>query len=274
MLAEIQKIATKHPDNRLSAVLHPLIFSQEAETQKADFPEDQPAILARALIYVYCGTYPDLALKNIVPNEHQFSGVEEDYDEQSLCAKRVLHATMFALAVKLCDDAMKNYARVAFRALWYKEPGILDNNCCATATCENNLEIFKVQRIIYDSTPARERDLRDIVVHSAQFEIQDTNLMASSYFRDALCGHPEFSVDLVTYPLTSMMAKCEACEWVTSILSKICTFCQKWVDDCTEDCWRDFLMEKECLTCFSKGLVPVVELSILTVPDHTLQINH
>ncbi|KPI40461.1 uncharacterized protein AB675_7480 [Cyphellophora attinorum] len=158
-------------------------WNTESQESKIDLPEDDPAIVARVLHYIYtgdCESYDNAVGHQLLfhPLGQQADGETTTSSEPSREASEgpdfkeaLLHVYMFAAGVKFGNAGLKELARKAFSDAFH------DISC----ECLDNIaHIETVFAAVYSTTPTYERDLQQ----SAQ-RLDAPGLAATSSFQIA-----------------------------------------------------------------------------------------
>ncbi|KAI9878895.1 MAG: hypothetical protein M1830_010199 [Pleopsidium flavum] len=166
--------------------------AKEAETRTIELKEDDPYMVWRMILYLYCLDYNDL--KVVLP-----SGVSsEDFANNAI----LINVHMYTMGDKYGIGGLKKVAEAKFED--------------AVKQMENPLQFLPAVVKIYKSTPAADRGLRDVTVRLATLSVK--SLMASTTFKEIVVKVPEFACDVInwtsknaTKPATTFLTSCRGC---------------------------------------------------------------
>ena len=234
---------------------------QEGQTSTMNLPDDDPAILARALTFMYIGTYStDLCPTIAGVKLDCFSGIqdtftcrskeEDEYQEDA----SLLHTHMFAFAEMYDILSLREYAKLAFLRTWYGEP---EEEAGPFADWFDD-KTRTIVRAIYTTTPASVMDLRSLVISTFLLYQHDDDIKQFPDYRKFYRELPEFGLDLATYSIDIPGQQCASCHKKQVAIVGECA-CGR-VDSCeNEVCRRKWCEKSCCLNCFSIGTMSYPE---------------
>ena len=178
---------------------------QEGQTSSVNL-EDDPALVARLIVFAYTTTYPTASLTSDGLKVDQFAGVDDDSfaerEETDLkwLDRAILHSRMYALADKYGATSLKQHSRQRFFISYAesdeydsdKFPGdfkldidIVESNQSVEGAVDSDSSMSdeeediedwpgtsawkdscRVIALVYSTTPVHDRGLRDIVLDS------------------------------------------------------------------------------------------------------------
>lgn len=199
---------------------------------RVHFPEDNPKLIARLILFLYTNHYPRIADGDeddckvaADRNERWFSSLRSllnqstdifnlSFEDETLQTwdtdSMLVHALMHALADKfdvpnLLEQARRNYDQAA--------------KCFQVGrVCFN--DFAESVKIVYRTTGNDDRRLRDITLSAARVELEvmrnaDTEEDPDEQnvlFRDLLLSTPEYAVELLITNLRKTPVKCQTCQ--------------------------------------------------------------
>jgi BTB/POZ domain len=232
--------------------------SQEALEDKVDFPEEDPKLIARLILFLYTNYYPlwqnpyhegdeqkanakwFKALRSLLaPSDDPFllpveaKGFPDSYGD-SLAIDAAMHNLADKYDIpKLAVEARRNYMQARKRLIcWYPV-----------------FEVFAESvKIVYQTTTPTDRRLRDIALLVGQDTLEDMRVIREfeeeaedgPLMKELLMGTPEFALELLTIDLKIVRVVCDDCE-TPYFVSDICDcggrgICGK--KKCTDDPWK------------------------------------
>lgn len=244
-----------------------------------DLLDEDPAIIARLLAFMYTGEY---CVKSLTTTPsgiqlNQFLGVENSLvvSNNDWCNKCVLHCHVFALADKYDLPLLRTAAYVRFTQSYHeddKDEGLSnagenakdgqdadndeDDSEDIVYTDEELQYISVIIREVYGSTPATVRELRRVIILNMQDSVKDL-IFNNPAMRAALTEVPDFACDLAIahqsgpYVLESKCSACGESEWDINV-QELCA-CGK--TGCCErpECQQKWTRESICTDCFAVG---------------------
>lgn len=143
---------------------------KEAKEARIELKEEDPAIVARVLLFVYTENYPSTL---VAPAQSQLAGIEDDYSnysEDNIDMGQLvnLHLEMFAIATRLgikdlCDTARGRFA--ATLGEWVCPESVDDPGCFFRLP-----GIVDIIKKVYTTTPEDHRQLRDVIAFHASLD--------------------------------------------------------------------------------------------------------
>lgn len=230
------------------------------------FGEDDPDLLARALIFLYTSQYPDSDISNATSQvaHGQFTALNDAYkiSPDSYSTKCRLHAAMYSIADKYRIATLKTWRRRCFARAWLDRD---DEKAQSTSlTAEDAANYLAVVPFVYDSTPASDRGIRNIVVLGAQFDFQRRHGLAQNAMQHLIKTTPDFAFDLISLPLERGFRRCRSCCAQEAV--QLSTYNTCGLQDCQYTRCSGVDREGlECLKCFSVGQMAKQEGSRITL---------
>lgn len=238
---------------------------QESKTAQVSLPEDEPALIARMIIFAYTLAYHTGSIQSPKPEHEQFKNILDPYgdkptDNQSYdwTTRSKLHIRMYALADKYEIASLKQQSRqrfvFAFTGLDEYQPNAFCNQQFdhveepLVQYQDRQLELAQMLRFIYSSTPEHDRGLRDIVLHQLLYAHRDRKIdwpLKSKELLAAISETHQLALDLAIRRFSSFLYKCDICHERSYPL--------EWRCDCggVDDCTRVHCIEarKRSLLC-------------------------
>ena len=200
---------------------------QESKCNILKVPDDDPALIARALTCMYLGAYSNSISPVLgfelptftcgIVDSHAIRHVgDRRPNQRDLCK---LHISACIVADKYDIVSMQKYSRQEFVKAWYES--VDSNGYCIEGNEDDEDEKFEawftphVQAIVldaYEDTPAHLRDFRDPIVASLllSMEAEPDNVRKNTAFRKCLKELPNLAADLLTHRLGDG-TKCSSC---------------------------------------------------------------
>ncbi|KAK5946893.1 hypothetical protein PMZ80_001038 [Knufia obscura] len=184
--------------------------------------------------FLYTGNYPKThvahtGVKSFIPlpDTYVVAGRED-----------LLHASMYAMGVKYGVKDLAFTAAEAFRRLGPGNGKIFESN-----------DWPDLSAFIYNSTPVKDRHLRNIVVRQFQWALHhDRSLLDMDKLEKLLNEIPSLAFDLATIPLTKDTYKCSGCSHWQHALTLRCEHKERHKANDNE-CFKLGLKEQECFKC-------------------------
>jgi hypothetical protein len=242
---------------------------QETVESAVTFPEDDPKVIARLILFLYTSYYlhktPDTdADDDLDANETWFNCLRslhrpsddvfiyetdakifEAWNIDGLATDAKMHALADRLDVpKLATEARKNHlqAKVRLESYEYLE------------------EFFQSVTVVYATTSSTDRRLRDIAVfaiHKQLDALQDSenengDTKEDDLLRKLLVSTPQYTLELLTINVKKFHVWCDACHKKFTRTATTCAcgmrgFCGD--EDCRNGDWSNI----ECVTCKEFG---------------------
>ncbi|KAK5100239.1 hypothetical protein LTR70_001773 [Exophiala xenobiotica] len=175
---------------------------RESFESKIELPEDEPEVVARALIYLYTGKYESDDIASGMAGEvRQFSSLSDRYSRASqtwntdceLCIK------MYNLAGKLMLPELQAELRNIFLRAYY---GHREPNYAGTShdplTEEGNKDRRALIELVYSTNRSFDWTFKDVLVQNAHTMIEDYGALAMKGFQDMLRDIPGFTLDVAS----------------------------------------------------------------------------
>ncbi|KAK5949078.1 hypothetical protein OHC33_009819 [Knufia fluminis] len=213
---------------------------KEGQQAKATF-EESPAIIARLLIFLYKGSYPegDIAQSAI----EQFQNIEDE-----LCRPNQqlwLHARMYALASMLDLNDLFDAARIAFHK------AIISDAWLSQETWPD------LVHYVYTSTVPSEGHIRRRILCSIKHVMSyNAEKVTGCSVEAAIRICPSFGADLVMTFIGKKLYKCGSCGREAAVLFHKCSHGAGNAEICSHGCGKGQLEVLACNGCCQKnGLV-------------------
>ena len=250
----------------------------EGTTARSTLDED-PALVARMIIFAYTMTYHTESLQSDRPQHTQFKTVQDAFGDQPFRddsfdweTRARLHASLYGIADKYELEALTSHTRQRFCIAFdgrdeYSEdvhrPGNPDWVFDADKAEAIWAKEASVSRIVYATTPHTDRSLRDMVVEY-NLESRDSDnieernaYLGSREMLQVISSVPDFAIDLATKRHSSCYYECEICKCSCFSLAARCP-CGRFDSCSNEDCVRKAKMESWCNSCKRLGTVSLV----------------
>ena len=239
----------------------------EGQTSTVRLDEEQPALVARLLLFAYTSSYPTTPISDQpVPQFKMLPEppINEDGRATEWTFRANIHVHMYQLADKYDMPLMKAQARKRFLIAFYgKDEYHPDFEIFGTAveTCHWSTKADMIS-YVYTQAPSVDRELRDIVSHYYIRRMNTTkdyrSLMESTAMRDLVINTPDFATDVALCTDTTMVHMCESCDLKKKPFLAWRCECGK-VDSCeSEGCRRKAKEATFCIDCCGIGcLAPI-----------------
>lgn len=165
---------------------------QESQTGEIHLPDDEPSAIMRMLAFLYTGEYDDddeskslLSVNSIHSTAlTNLSAAEAQNNDKDHFVKRMINqAAVYGIADKYDIQDLKTLAHRSFILLGC---GIIP---------EKFMDLSEVVDTVYNSTPASDRNLRDIVVSICKYRTEFH--LAQASFQEMSQRNAQFSFDLL-----------------------------------------------------------------------------
>ncbi|KAF7504601.1 hypothetical protein GJ744_002028 [Endocarpon pusillum] len=241
---------------------------KEAVEGAVDFPEDDPKLIARLILFLYTEYYPVWkpgqaqgnagkvassqwmkSLRELLHSEDIFINKEqgemcESMGTESMAIDTWMHALADRLDVpKLAAEAQKNYGQARSR---------MEDLC--------SVEDFAASvKVVYQTTSTTDRRLRDIALFSVQEDlgwlqrsssVTDTD-EEDEWLLDLLRSTPEYAIQLLAIDVKRVVVWCELCQRKISVVN-LCSCGMRGLCgdvDCTTGAWTSI----SCWLCGKTG---------------------
>lgn len=231
---------------------------KESKEAFMELKEEDPAIIARVLLYVYSRNYPNTLA---VAPQSQLAGIEDSYSALSSNKTRLeqsanLHVEMFAVATRLGIEGLCDLARGRFVTImgeWVHDGPI------AVVFCFFSLSgILDIIKKVYTTTPENTRQLRDVIAFYAS---SDQHICSCSNDRyrgvTAFKEVPELLLDIFTgvfqHHEDELAWSCRRCDSVRDVWLPSCA-CGKRGRVCEKvECQKFYEDRLFCWACGGKG---------------------
>ena len=254
----------------------------EGSAARSTLDED-PAIVARMLIFAYTQTYHTEALQADKMENAQFKAIKDPYGDQSFNEKSFdwetrarLHAMLYALSDKYELISLKHQARQRF-LIAFSEVDEYSNICDDVVNDVKGYwpEEYKsswaknaaVCQVVYETTPHNDRGLRDMLVDYILSWIREDELkdlceanavLSSTEMMQVIAETRDLAFDLAIMRHSIRQHACEICKEEIDCLASRCG-CGKY-DTCTEDgCLRQAQIGSFCCSCKRLGTTVLVK---------------
>ncbi len=223
---------------------------QEATSASATFENEDPALIARLIQFLYANAYTVSSISTSGARGcGQFVSVTDPYGSS---AKTVLlHTKMYYLAERLMLDDLKEHARKLFTNKYFQDS--------TKPTSQSNPARFDeedafVINAVYDGDHASERGLRHLALLGIQIDLSYYDGYADETFRSFISSpeNTEFANDIIQYPLLPREYKCTHCGCRGAILHGKCE-CGAYARCSKRDCIDRIVQKAECIGCWSQG---------------------
>lgn len=155
---------------------------QEAQTREINFPAEEEFLIRRLLCYRYTTGYRD------EPYDDEITP-PPDMKAPAYVSRLHINAQMYSIGDKYYIPSLKEKAAEKFEAaIWEPKYGIYHNGSKLVD------EMLKVIPLIYESTPDRDRGLRDRVIEVATW--RQTKFEEHPGLQDVIAAVPEFGKEI------------------------------------------------------------------------------
>ena len=243
----------------------------EGQTSTVRLDEEQPALVARLLLFAYTSSYPTTPVsEQPIP---QFKMLPEPLINEGALAtewtfRAKIHAHMYQLADKYDMPLLKTQARQRFLISFQEQDEYTSemdwidadewHHCDWTRTAD-------VISYVYTEAPCVGCGLRDIVLDYYMAQIHTSNsyrpLIESAAMRNLVANTPGFAADVALSAKCDNLFKCESCDVKNEPSLAWRCGCGK-VDSCDrEGCIRRGKEATFCTSCYGLGcLVPMTDV--------------
>ena len=248
----------------------------EGSTARSTLDED-PALVARMLIFAYTHTYHTEPLQNLKCVNSQFKTVPDPFGEQpsddetlDYETRAQLHVQLYGLADKYEFGHLKHQARQRF-LIAFSDADEYSSSCYEGIPNDDTSSLpatlasgwaqdARLCEAVYATTPHNDRGLRDVVlVHILQTSDGTDNeecraFLESREMMQLISTTPDLAVDLATMRMSAWSHECEGCGTDPRVLARRCG-CDKF-DRCSNDeCLRQAKLNSFCNWCGRLGTV-------------------
>lgn len=214
---------------------------------------DEPALLARLLIYLYTGDIPTTNLQdddNILA-KGQFVSLEDPYAACDLFHEVKLYVKMYTLADKYLLVGLKELVRGYY--------------CETLMKYADEVESFKEHvsdtifrsdliPMVYNAVPGEDRDLRDPLLALIQINLNETKTFDPDAYNAMALKCLEFNQDLRMRPVRLHDYKCGKChEDDVFVLDGYCICRQSGCDK--RQCQSETEKNLQCRVCGYRGFL-------------------
>lgn len=243
---------------------------REAQQQVLTFTEDEPALVARFITFLYSGSYEvDRISDTTKKGRAQFRNVLEfsDYAKKDRTIMKdqttrqnqnedarpmtevFLHAKMYAVGAKYNVRDLMRFSRKQFSHRYVDWDEAHSREKPGKMT-EQHLALIE---FIYTSTADNDRGLKDLVLLGIQVSLSGYGCedMKNVIFR--FVQTTSLAIDMCCKPMLPRVChECQQCKKTRAVLREICECGNNWADACGK-CKTTFVNNMECFFCFTKG---------------------
>ena len=242
----------------------------EGVNARIDLDDDEPALVARMILFMYINTYRDESdIASEIDGQRQFSRIvdnakaeidaswAEGKDTWPAFAK--LHVLMYAMGDKYSIPSLcKQSTAIFVRDFRTPERDVHrwddDSPDSLTDVWEPRAALM---RLIYTSTPSNDRGLKDIVLFFVLLDIANPNILLlspleSKAMAQAMEDIPELALEIATSTLSRRPWTCQVCKEPMRLLARRCQ-CGK-IDSCEVlQCLGIARASAVCTRCYCVG---------------------
>ena len=226
-----------------------------------DLADDDPAILARALTFMYVDKYATRICPTVaVVRLDAFNSVEdgfscrneaEDLDRHN---QSLLHTHVFGFADKYDIPQLRSYAKIQFLKAWFG-PDVEQGDPASFKRWFDEAG-KSVLRAVYTTTPSSVMDLRSMVLLTIRLEQEDHGIVQLPEYRNFYRDVADLGHDLVPYSVRASC--CSSCQRAPTAIVGECG-CSR-VNSCgNEACCRKCCEQSGCLVWHDFGILSYPE---------------
>jgi hypothetical protein len=218
------------------------------------FPDDDPALMARLITYLYTGDFPRVNLNDgeAVIHQGQFSDLNDPFKNCGHLLELELYVKMYCLADKyLCPD-LKELARSYYceTLLNYAKHIETTNQHISGVIFTSGL----ISTVYGADTPHNDRDLKDPLLVLVLTDVRQTKYVSPAQHSQMVVQSPRnFIFDLLMRPLRNGHWFCGKCNKNVEILDGYCVCGQMSCDK--RQCWTEDMKDAQCAQCGFRGFV-------------------
>jgi hypothetical protein len=240
--------------------------------QEMEFPDDEPGLLARLLIFLYCGVYPrriSRSADEMPPDEpgisssqlnlvDSFTSTGDDFE-----LELNLHASMYGMGDKYLVEELKAFSLRKFCRSWsrYCKRTYTDTvSECIHKTDHSALITQILAESVYYKTPQSDRGLKDLLLTFMLRDYWDAGYehITMAPYKGLLLAVPDLAYDMLTYRLRDVTASCPRCGMQDfSILGRHCTCDDQ--DQHVGDCEAIDRRNRRCTGCGEQGALVLIK---------------